>query len=186
MSKDSKEPIPRSLMRRLLAKPTLKSVHDGLGIEFARDLIKGALMSLGGLALTILLSGLGNLTWSLQSFNLFGAVNEVDTPNQKLGSEAVYRVPLDTSVRLEGGAFLALRWGGHPRRIHAILTSSSGQREDQYISPSNPLFETFECDRIGVQLMEKPADDATSVLVLYTKERAPSDECRGFFSRIFG
>lgn len=185
MSKDSKEPIPRSFVRRLLTKPALKSVHDGLGIEFARDLIKGALMSLGGLALTILLSGLGNLTWSLQSFNLFGAVNEVDTPNQKLGSEAVYRVPLDTSVRLEGGAFLALN-RGHRSQIEAILTSSSGQREDQYISPSNPLFETFECDRIGVQLMEKPADDATSVLVLYTKERAPSDECRGFFSRIFG
>lgn len=185
MSQDSKDPIPRSLVRRLLAKPTLKSVHDGLGIEFARDLIKGALMSLGGLALTILLSGLGNLTWSLQSFNLFGAVNEVDAPNQKLGSEAVYRVPLDTTVRLEGGAFLALN-RGFRSQIEAILTSSSGQRENQYISPSNPLFKVFECDRIGVQLMEKPAEDATSVLVLYTKERAPSDECKGFFNRIFG
>lgn len=185
MSKDSKEPISRSLVRRLLAKPTLKSVHNGLGIEFARDLIKGALMSLGGLALTILLSGLGNLTWSLQSFNLFGAVNEVDAPNQKLGSEAVYRVPLDTSVRLEGGSFLALN-RGFRSQIEAILTSSSGQRADQYISPSRPLFWTFGCDRIVIQLMEKPADDATSVLVLYTKERAASDECRGFFSRIFG
>ena len=96
-------------------------------------------------------------------------------------ANAVYNVPLGTSVRLEGGEFLALS-RSYRDRIEAVLTSSDGQREDQVISPSNPLFEKFGCDQIGVQLMEVPENDADSVLVLYTVERVTSDECDRFWN----
>ena len=166
---------------RLLKNPTLKSVRDGLGVELMRDLIKGALMSLGGIVFAMFLGGFGELTWSLKSFRFFGAVNDVDAPNQQLKDNAVYIVPLGTSVRLVGGEVLALS-RDYRDRIEAVLTSSDGQREDQVISPSNPLFEKFGCDQIGVQLMEVPENDADSVLVLYTVERVTSDECDRFWN----
>ena len=166
---------------RLLKNPTLKSVREGLGVELMRDLIKGALMSLGGIVFAMFLGGFGELTWSLKSFRFFGAVNEVDTPNQKLRDNSVYRVPLGISVRLEDGEFLALS-RDYRDRIIAVLTSSEGHREDQAVSPSNPLFEKFGCDQIGVQLMEVPEEDADSVLVLYTVERVSSDECSRFWN----
>ena len=175
----------RNFIKRLLETPFLKAVYSGLGVEFVRDLAKMGLMFAGGIGLTIVATGMGNLTWSLKSFNLFGAVNEVNAPNQKIANESVYEIPLGTSVRLETGAFLALS-RGHRDQIQAVVTSSSGQRERQYINPSSPLFETFGCDRVGVQLMENPTEEASSVLVLYTVERVSSEDCSGFLQKIFG
>lgn len=173
----------RTWVGRAVQNLALKRIYEGLGIEFVRDLIKGALMYSGGIGFAVLLSGLGDITWSLTSFNIFGTVNTVEEPNQKIGSEAVYRLPFDTSVRLEGGGFLAIS-RGHREQIEAVLTDRNGSRKDQYITPTSPMFEVFGCDRVGVQLMELPEEDADSALVLYTKARVDSDECRGFWQSL--
>lgn len=171
-------------LKRLLHKPTLASIRNGLGVELVRDIIKGALMSLGGLGLTVLLSGLGNITWSLASFNLFGTVNAVENSNQKIGSEAVYRLPFDTSVRLEDGSFLAITRGNYSR-ISAVLTNEAGKKEGQVITPTSPMSEVFGCDRIGVQLMEIPKEEDDFALILYTKARVDSEDCQGFWRSLF-
>lgn len=169
-------------IKQVSQSSAIRSICEGLGVELVRDVIKWGLMAIGGMGLTIIFSGLGDLTWSLRGFKLFGAVNTVEAPNQNIGSDAVHRLPFDTSVRLKGGAFLALN-RGYRGQIEAVVTSDTGHHEDRYIAPSTPMFTEVGCDLFGIHLMEKPDREATSGLVLYTVAPVDDEDCRGFWTR---
>lgn len=158
----------------------VKKVREGLGVEMARDLAKGALMTVGGIALTFIFSGLGEITWSLRSFNWFGAVNDVENANQKLADDAVYRLPFGTNVRLSGGVFLSVIDSGYGK-FSVSLVAPDGENKSKRTSPPASIFFDHDCMKLGVHLMEPYTPEGTDTLVLYTKESLTTDECSGFW-----
>lgn len=161
-------------------KEFVRKVREDLGVELARDLAKGALMTVGGVALTFILSGLGEITWSLRSFNWFGAVNSVDAANQNLADDAVYRLPLGTNVRLDGRVFLSVVHA-HKDDVTVSVVAPDGKRVGKRLEPPASIFFDHDCQKLGIHLMEPHKEQDKDALVLYTNERLDTEDCRGFW-----
>ncbi|MDO5647929.1 hypothetical protein [Paracoccus sp. (in: a-proteobacteria)] len=134
-------------------------------------------------ALSAVLTGVGTFTWLERGWNWFGATNAVSQVNQRLSPDAVYRLPFHHRVQLRGGLFLSVTPSMGDAR--ATLTDASGRDHSGAITMSRSYFIDAKCDRIGVHLMQRPARGTTEALILYTQDRLTTDDCRGFWSRLW-
>lgn len=143
---------------------------------------------LGGLLLAFLTpiaTGFANLTFGLKSWETFGAANDVDAPGSYLSRNSVYRLPLGERFMVDGSMLLAVNWDNY-KRPTASLTQPDGRVKRDDISTSSSLSAEGGCRKVAIHLMRQPVAEAPQFYIMYTSERLKTDECQGFWSRLFG
>ncbi|MFV0382932.1 hypothetical protein [Paracoccus sp. (in: a-proteobacteria)] len=146
-----------------------------------------AVTVLGGLLvvfLTPIIAGFANLTFSMKSWELFGASNEAGMPGASLAPDSVYRLPLGERFRVEGDLLLSVYWDSeYP---YASLTNASGRVYRDHISVARSLSAAGNCRHVAVHLMRQPNDADQEFFIMYTAQPVESDECRSVWSHLFG
>ncbi|AWD23703.1 hypothetical protein B6K69_17905 (plasmid) [Fuscovulum blasticum] len=90
---------------------------------------------------------------------------------------AVYRLPLDETFRVDGDLLLSVSWRSD--EPYAALTSADGRTTRGELSSSDTVSAPDVCVRIAVNLMRLPTKEETSFNVRYIAKPQKAEGCSG-------
>ncbi|MFT3690063.1 hypothetical protein [Paenirhodobacter sp.] len=149
------------------------------------NLLSMALQAVGVALITFIVTGLGDLTFSLRSWSWFGWANAAGDPGSTLRPNAVYDMPVGARYRVADDMLLSVG-RDYTKTPVATLTLPDGETRTRNISTSSSLSLSGKCETVSVHLMRQPEPDAQQFYVMYSTVNRDSKDCAGFWTRLFG